>query len=169
MKPAIYPFTIEDGKDVQITIDGQGVPNTPTTTTLVKLDASNNQPVADAYYEIFDATNAIVAHGFTNEDGELVIRGLIPGDYHWKESMAPDGFRTNSTVYYFHIDEYGTVTGDFVLKNEPTTWTITKTDAATGDFVPGATITIYDALDNEYDSAVTDEYGQITLNYIPVS
>ena len=72
---------------------------------------------------------------------ELVIKGLSEGDYILHEVSAPVGYTRAKDIPF-------TVSGDAVLsepievKNCPTKVTISKTDIATGEELPGATLQV---------------------------
>ena len=104
---------------------------------------------APAIFTIFDREGAVAVTAMDEKlenleityDTELVIKGLSEGDYILHEVSAPVGYTRAKDIPF-------TVSGDAVLsepievKNCPTKVTISKTDIATGEELPGATLQV---------------------------
>ena len=144
---------------------------------ITKTDLVTSEPVPDAVVEIYDAEGNVIYREITQKDGTLPNIVLEPGNYTFKEVVAPVGFIRNVTVFEFTVLEDGKIDGVVDFTNEPTQVTITKTDAVEGKPVAGAEITIYEASPDEATAdevgvevykALTDDNGQINVSYLEV-
>lgn len=118
--------------------------NTPNTVMLEKLDITDSDALPGAVIEVTNEAGEIVFTGETNNDGSVVLHELPAGSYTWKETVAPEGYAINVAEFTFSIDEYGKITGDTEMTDEPTCITVKKLDAHTGKPMPGVAFTLLD-------------------------
>lgn len=143
------------------------VPEKPVTVTITKTDAKDGKPLGGAAISVQNTeTGETVYSGVTNASGEITFT-VMPGSYSFAETSAPEGYILNNTSYSFSVSKTGEVTGTLSLTNEPEPVepfevVITKTDAATGTAIAGATITVWNSeTDEEVYSGKTDENGKL--------
>lgn len=156
-----YDFEINSStKDTVLTIK-----NKKTSVTLSKVDLVNGKPVEGATIEIYDSTGKCVYAGVSNSEGTITVDYLPVGTYTFKETINPDGYQINSETYEFTLNADGTITNGYAITDAPTEVIITKTDAD-GKLLKGATIGIYDSEGKEVYRGVTNELGQIKVQYL---
>lgn len=136
--------------------------NTPTRVVITKVDKDSGKKLAGAEIAIFDSKSNEVYSGVTNENGELAVIYLAPGEYTYREVKAPSGYGLNTAVMKFTVQADGTVTGGMTLSNEKIEAVITKTDITGKQPIPGATVEIFDADGKSVYKAVTDKDGKIS-------
>ena len=78
---------------------------------LRKTDASNDKPLANATFTVYDEnkeiyTNSVFTKGTvsSDENGKLFIKGLAAGKYYLKETTAPEGYSVNTHEFEIVID-----------------------------------------------------------------
>lgn len=159
-----FIFTVKEDGTIEGTTEFD---NAATEVTLTKTDITTAEGLPGARFIVWDSEDNEVANEITKEDGTVTLTGLPAGDYTWKETEAPLGYKLNDNTYSFTINEDGTISGDTVLTDYQTEVTIAKSDAVTAEAVPGAEITIFDSNGNEIASGITDENGQVTFYKLP--
>lgn len=127
------------------------------------MDAVTNAAVPGAKLAVYNAARDVVFEGTTGSDGKLTVPNLVPGEYTFKETEAPQGYKLNAEELSFTVSGDGEVSGVTVLSNEAINVTIKKTDAATGNRVPGAVIEFFDGAEQSMGTYTTDNLGCITL------
>lgn len=167
-KKAPAGFVLTD-KAVTFTVSAEGeitgttqIVNTPTRVVITKVDKASGAKLPGAQISILDSKSKEVYSGVTNENGELAVIYLPPGEYAYTEVKAPSGYGRNPAAKSFIVEADGTVTGDMTLENEKIEAVITKTDITGEQPVPGATVEIFDADGRSVYKAVTDQDGKIS-------
>ncbi|NKZ28026.1 collagen binding domain-containing protein [Vagococcus lutrae] len=134
------------------------------------------EALADAVFEVVDEAGTVVADNLvSNEQGEVVVTGLAPGVYHFKETQAPIGYKLNESLSApFEIPNEATGTlptveiGNFV--NYQGHVTLTKIDDKKRT-LEGAVFELFNAKFDE-KAVVTglrsNESGQIEVGNLPV-
>ena len=64
----------------------------------------------------------------TDENGEIPDMPLTPGDYTFREILAPEGYELNEAEMPFTVHEDGTVTGDTTIRDDFTRVQLIKHD-----------------------------------------
>ena len=141
------------------------ITNKKTSVTLSKVDLVNGEPVEGATIEIYNENNECVYSGISDANGTITVDYLPVDTYTFKETINPDGYQINTETYSFTINADGTITNGYAITNAPTEVIITKTDAD-GNLLKGATIAVYNADGEEIYRGVTNELGQIKLQYL---
>ena len=129
---------------------------------ITKTDLTNEKPVPGAKVAIYDSPGNKVYEDVTDANGRMTSTTLSPGQYTFKETLPPAGYKLNTNSFTFNIGQDGKVTGSTNFTNERTGGgnSIRKTDLTTAAPVPGATIEIYDSSGKRVYQAVTDSNGQ---------
>ncbi len=137
--------------------------------TVNKTDAMTGDPIEGACFEIWEddpeATEPAYGEQCTDEAGTTVFDDVEPGDYVLVETVTPPGYAPVEPIEF-------TVNGDQTLpvENDPTTVTINKTDAETGEPLEGACffVTNEDQERGDFtsDEQCTDENGQTIFAYL---
>lgn len=160
--------------------------NKPTEVVIEKTDVTTGEAVPGAGITIYDdATGEVVFEGETNSEGCIIVHELPSGKkYRFVESYSPDGFAINTSEFYFEIDEYGNITGDTEITDEPISVIVEKKNAYDGKPLPGVVFSLTDidgnpvrvkATDNGYfipaedgkESFVVDKNGKAEIRYLP--
>jgi uncharacterized surface anchored protein len=141
-------FTVKDNSNATspVVID---LENEMNEVTLEKIDLVTGNPVVGAVIQIFDEAGELVREVTTDENGQVLIKGLPAGTYTFREVLAPEGYILNEETFTFTIDEQGNVTGVTEFTNEPTSLTIVKEDRENGQRLEGATFELYRFRDGE--------------------
>ena len=119
--------------------------NSETSVTLNKSDVNTNAGIAGAEITILDSTGKEVSRTLTDQKGETTIKGLPAGTYTFNETVAPTGYVINTTIFTFTIDQYGKVTGQSTIVDNPTSLTIKKTSTVSDNGLQGTQFTVTDA------------------------
>ena len=172
------PAAVLDDGSVALSIRNMRLPGT---VKLAKVDADDGSaPLDGAVFGLFDAegdaklgefatgrayTGADDAEGAPAEPGSLSIAGLEWGGYYLQE-LSSDGYVIPDARYPFSIGA-GTpgMTADLgQVANERTKASFSKVDAAEGDFVAGATLTLSGRFANPEADEVSWTSGTAAFN-----
>lgn len=106
----IFQFTVAaDGA-----LEGDDtIPNYKKTTVIIsKEDVTTSEELPGAEIEITDEDGNPIFTGISDENGKVYFEVPEPGEYHFREIVAPDGYELNETVFSFTVFEDGTIIGD---------------------------------------------------------
>ena len=118
----------------------------PTEVTIEKTDVTTGEAVPGAGITIYDdATGEVVFEGETNMEGCVIVHELPTGrKYRFVESYSPDGFVINTSELFFTIDEYGNITGDTEITDEPISVIVEKKNAYDDSPMGGVVFSLQD-------------------------
>ena len=88
------------------------------TTVVINKTDTNGTPLAGAIIDVFNENDELVYEGTTDENGQIIIRGLPQGKYYAVEKQAPKGYLLNGEKVEFVVDEFGIVNGNIIITNE---------------------------------------------------
>ena len=97
-----------------------------TKVTLTKTDITGAETVPGAEIEVRNEQGEVIYRAVTDENGEIPDIPVTPGRYTFKEVLAPEGYALNETTCSFTVDEDGHVSGDTVLRDDFTRFTLKK-------------------------------------------
>lgn len=137
-----------------------------TPVTITKTDITGAAPVPGALIEVRNSRDEIIYHARTDENGELPDILLMPGQYAFREVLAPDGYALNEAVCIFVVDAQGQVSGDTEIRDDWTRFSLRKTDTG-GRVLAGVQFALVDADGNQIMTAETDENGLASFERIP--
>ncbi|MFP7492529.1 SpaA isopeptide-forming pilin-related protein [Terribacillus saccharophilus] len=93
---------------------------TPGTAVLEKVDADDNSKVLkDAVFNLIDEKGNMVKENLiTDENGQIIVDGLKPGDYQFVETKAPAGYQLDQTPITFTIETAQTAPAELTVTNK---------------------------------------------------
>lgn len=106
----VFQFTVKaDGA-----VEGDDtIPNYKKTTVIIsKEDVTTSEELPGAEIEITDKDGNKIFTGTSDENGKVYFEVPEPGEYHFREVVAPDGYELNETVFSFTVFEDGSIIGD---------------------------------------------------------
>ena len=117
----------DDAPVIRVSLDGT-VRNELiyTKVTLTKTDITGAETVPGAEIEVKNEQGEVIYRAVTDENGEIPDIPVTPGRYTFKEVLAPEGYALNETTCSFTVDENGQVSGDTVLRDDFTRFTLKK-------------------------------------------
>lgn len=130
---------------------------------LVKLDSATMKPLADAVFKFKEVGGTFEKEFTTDENGEIKLDNLAAGSYVITEIKAPDGYLIDDAHRIIKVEGNGSATFVFTNTKKPT-MKITKVDADTGAYLPGAVVKITNLSGGFSEEKTTDENGRIELS-----
>ena len=117
----------DDAPVIRVSLDGT-VHNELiyTKVTLTKTDITSAETISGAEIEVKNDQGEVIYRAVTDENGEIPDIPVAPGRYTFKEVLAPEGYALNETTCSFTVDEDGHVSGDTVLRDDFTRFTLKK-------------------------------------------
>ena len=117
----------DDAPVIRVSLDGT-VRNELiyTKVTLTKTDITGAETVPGAEIEVKNEQGEVIYRAVTDENGEIPDIPVTPGRYTFKEVLAPEGYALNETTCSFTVNENGQVSGDTVLRDDFTRFTLKK-------------------------------------------
>lgn len=137
---------------------------------LTKTDQSDrNHLLGNATFDLYTSSGQLVAKDLmTDSHGELHYNNLIPGNYYFKETKAPDGYELSTEIINFNISssQIETVKRLAVTNakiKEQGSVTLRKVSSENDDLgLQGAEFSLYDINDKLIDSKLTtNEVGEL--------
>ena len=109
----VYQFVVgTDGKAA----GEDTVPNYKKTTVIIsKEDVTTSEELPGAEIEITDRDGKEIFKGTSDENGKVYFEVPAPGEYHFREVVAPDGYELNETVFTFTVFDDGRIMGDCTI------------------------------------------------------
>ncbi|WP_215113085.1 SpaA isopeptide-forming pilin-related protein [Exiguobacterium sp. s63] len=153
-----HEFTLTRGTNEVLAVDVTN--DSYKAVRLIKTDSESGDVLAGATFKLLNDKGELVkADLVTNEDGEIVVEELVPGDYQFVETKAPKGYFLDETSYPFTF-ERGDVEKTLKVENDRIkTLLVKKVDEETGEPLEGATFTLTDAT-GEVFTFTTDASGE---------
>lgn len=139
---------------------GEGKPPKAEYISFKKTDGAG-KALSGAEFTFYDRSGAIIGKSVSNGRGQFRIRKPQNGTYTFRETKAPQGYAINSQFYSFIIDGEAVIRGIYEVENKKLEVPVKKVDAVTGEFLPGARLSIRTRGDSEkiIGEAVTGQDG----------
>ena len=80
-----------------------------------KEDVTTSEELPGAEIVITDKDGNEVFKGTSDENGKVYFEVPAPGEYHFRETVAPEGYELNETVFSFTVFEDGSILGDCTI------------------------------------------------------
>lgn len=142
------------------------------TIEVTKTDKATNALLAGAEFDVKDATEKVVDHIVTNQNGVATTKALPYGTYSVVETKAPLGYVLNTTAQKATISQNSKAVKMAItnVKEAPKTGNITiyKVDAATKTALAGAEFDVKNAQGAVVGHVITDAKGNATLSNLPL-
>jgi 5-hydroxyisourate hydrolase-like protein (transthyretin family) len=134
---------------------------------VVKRDAADGKPLADASVRIRNIATNATREGVTDSSGSAVFAKLPVGAYEIVEITAPPGYALDGSIHTVHVVSLSESETSYVLTNKSKPGLrITKFDRQTMTPVEGVTFEVWH--DGEFmGTYVTDAWGKIELRDLP--
>lgn len=157
----------DDAPVIRVSLDGT-VRNELiyTKVTLTKTDITGAETVPGAEIEVRNDQGEVIYRAVTDENGEIPDIPVTPGRYTFKEVLAPEGYALNETTCSFTVNENGQVSGDIVLRNDFTRFTLKKVGEHNEPLM-GVAFSLKDARGAVVATVLTDADGIAMFEKIP--
>ncbi|MGL5979187.1 MAG: MSCRAMM family protein [Erysipelotrichaceae bacterium] len=125
--------------------------------------------IQGATFTLYQEEGEVVeANLITDINGNIVVNDLLPGTYYFQETNAAPGYQLDATTKHFVVVEFNpTTTPIVVVENNQIRGSVvlTKFDEDDNDKrLAGVTFALYDDMDNELVTRVTDDNGRIVID-----
>ena len=157
----------DDAPVIRVSLDGT-VRNELiyTKVTLTKTDITGAETVPGAEIEVKNEQGEVIYRAVTDENGVIPDIPVTPGRYTFKEVLAPEGYALNETTCSFTVDENGQVSGDTVLRDDFTRFTLKKVGEHK-EPLAGVAFSLKDERGAVVTTALTDADGIAMFEKIP--
>ena len=137
-----------------------------TRVTLTKTDITGQKTLPGATIEVKDEQGNVMYREMTDANGQIPQIPVVPGTYTFKEVYAPDGYALNEAEMRFTVDADGNVTGDTMIRDDYTRFSLRKVDES-GKPLAGVMFGLKKADGMLMMTAKTDAKGMATFEKVP--
>ncbi len=137
-----------------------------TRVTLTKTDITGQRTLPGATIEVKDEQGKVIYRETTDANGQIPQIPVTPGTYTFKEVYAPDGYALNEAEMRFTVDADGNVTGDTMIRDDYTRFSLRKVDES-GKPLAGVMFGLKKADGMLMMTAKTDAKGMATFEKVP--
>ncbi len=131
-----------------------------------KTDLTGSDYLPHTLIEIRNAAGETVLRDYTGDDGYLPAFPAVPGDYTYREVLAPEGYELCTTEFSFRITQDGKVEGRTTVADDFTRFSIRKENSQ-HRALPGVEFGLFREDGSLQAKAVTDSKGLATFEKIP--
>lgn len=160
-----YPFTLVRGTNV--TAEVRATNESFKSVRLIKTDNFDTTRLPGAEFSLINSSGTIIRDGLvTDSNGEIYVTGLVPGEYAFVETKAPNGYLLDTKRHPFSVvARQSGATALNVTNEQKKAVRLVKTDVTTGNRLAGATFTLQTTSGEIVKSGlVTDALGEIYVN-----
>ena len=133
---------------------------------IAKTDITGSAALPGALIEVRNRSGEIVCCDYTGEDGYLPIFPAVPGNYTYREVLAPEGYALDEAEMTFTVNEQGEVVGQTTIVDDVTRFSIRKVDPQHRP-LEGVEYGLFREDGTLQATAVTDSDGLATFEQIP--
>ncbi|MHB9938258.1 peptidoglycan-binding protein [Clostridium sporogenes] len=111
-------FTIKDGQieDIRVNKENTAIPGN---VILTKMDSSGKKVLEGAEFSLQSKSGKDIKIGLkTDKNGQIYVKDLVPGEYQFVETKAPNGYRLDKNPVKFTIKVGQTNTLNLIKYNE---------------------------------------------------
>lgn len=134
--------------------------------TLTKTDITGENTLPCALIEVTNEAGEVVYRAYTDENGEIPDIPVMPGNYTFREVLAPEGYALNEATLRFTVDAEGNIIGDTAIRDDFVRFFLEKQDEH-GNPLTGVTFALIDTEGHTIRTAVSDENGKVCFEQIP--
>ncbi|WP_010098073.1 SpaA isopeptide-forming pilin-related protein [Ornithinibacillus scapharcae] len=161
-------FTMEKGKSdtVQISFENEIQLGAVQLTKIDFLDST--KVLGDVTFSLQDENGTELSQHQTDENGQIILNNLVPGDYQFLEVEAPVGYETDKTPIKFTIEKGQTEILQLTVENKAKGHVIiTKVDSKNNKPLSGAEFNLQNLEGHVIlTNLVTDDEGKIEINHL---
>ena len=148
--------------------------NTPIVNQLIhsdvrisKTDITGSDSLPHTLIEVRNESGKVILRDYTGEDGYLPPFPAVPGNYKFREVLAPQGYELCTTELTFTVAKDGTVEGKTNVADDCTRFSILKVDVRNNKPLPGVEFGLFRKDGSLQTSAVSDINGLATFEKVP--
>lgn len=133
---------------------------------IAKTDLTGSAALPGALIEVRNRSGEIICRDYTGEDGYLPAFPAVPGNYTYREVLAPEGYALDEAEMTFTVNEQGEVVGQTALADDVTRFSIRKVNPQHRP-LEGVEYGLFREDGTLHSTAVTDSEGLATFEQIP--
>lgn len=133
---------------------------------IAKTDITGSDYLPGTLVEVWNAQKEIVLRAYTKDDGYTPSFHAVPGDYTFREVLAPEGYELCTTELEFTVNAEGQVEGQTAVQDDYNRFSILKVDEQHQPLA-GVVFGLYWEDETLVCTATTDENGLATFEKIP--
>ena len=134
--------------------------------TITKTDITGAEKLPGALIEVYDENRTLIYREYTNENGEIPDIPVVPGNYTFKETYAPEGYALNVAIMDFTVTKDGKVVGRTTIKDEVNHVELLKT-RENGDPLEGCVFGLFNEKGAKIMEATSGADGIVQFKKIP--
>ena len=131
-----------------------------------KTDITGSDYLPHTMIEVTDESGKVILRDYTGEDGYLPAFPAVPGNYRYREVLAPEGYELCVTELSFTVGTDGIVEGKTSVADDYTRFSILKVDGKNKP-LPGVEFGLFREDGSLQASAVSDINGLVTFEKVP--
>lgn len=133
---------------------------------IAKTDLTGSDYLPDTLIEVKDSKREVVCRDFTGANGYGPCFYAIPGDYTFREVLAPEGYELCITEFVFTVRPDGTVEQKTSVADDYTRFSVLKVDEQ-HEPLAGVEFGLYKENNTLCMTAVSDENGLAVFEKVP--
>ena len=133
---------------------------------IAKTDKAGSVALPGALIEVRNGEGEIICRDYTDENGYLPAFPAVPGNYTYREVLAPEGYALDEAEMTFTVNEKGEVTGQTALADDFSRFSIQKVDPQHRP-LEGVEYGLFREDGTLHTTAVTDSEGLATFEKVP--